>query len=118
MLEAVVAQKAQRQAQTAPMMNAQLGIASVPDVFIIMSDVFGCANWTVERTAEGYAARAASCKLCALSKRMGGANACNGWCLDPMRAMVSAADSAATGFEVRSTLMDGDCCHVIIKTKE
>lgn len=115
-LDTVVAAKAQRQVQTAPMMNAQLGINSVPEVFTVMAGVFGCANWTVEQTAVGYAARATACKLCALSKKLGGANACNGWCLDPMRAMVQAADGSVTGFMVHSTLMDGDCCCVSIKT--
>ena len=115
-LDTVVAAKAQRQAQTAPMMNAQLGITSVPEVFTVMAGVFGCANWAVEQTAEGYAAQATACKLCALSKKLGGANACHGWCLDPMRAMVQAADGSVTGFEVHSTLMDGDCCRVSITT--
>ena len=115
-LDTVVAAKVQRQAQTAPMMNAQLGITSVPEVFTVMAGVFGCANWAVEQTSEGYSARATACKLCALSKKLGGANACNGWCLDPMRAMVQAADGSVTGFTVHSTLMDDDCCLVSIKT--
>ena len=116
-LEPVVAAKAQRQALTAPVMNAQLGVAAVPDVFTVLSGVFGCANWTVEHTADGYTALATSCKLCALSKKMGGANVCHGWCLNPIRAMAQAADENVWDFTVESTLMNADCCRVVIRTR-
>jgi hypothetical protein len=116
-LESVVAAKAQRQALAAPVMNAQLGVAAVPDVFTVLSGVFGCANWTVEYTADGYTALATSCKLWALSKKMGGANVCHGWCLNPMRAMAQAVDETVQDFAVESTLMDADCCRVVIRTR-
>ena len=117
-LTGVVAQKKARQVQTAPLVNKQLGIASVEDVFTLLADTFGCANWTVEKTADGYTATATACKLCALSKKMGGANPCRGWCLDPMAAMIDAVSEGRIGEEqiiVESTLMDGDCCSVLIK---
>ncbi|MGI5853820.1 MAG: hypothetical protein ACOX8I_05805 [Bacillota bacterium] len=116
-LEHVVAKKKERQPQTAPYMNQQLGIESVEDVFLRLSDTFGCANWVVEKAVDGYVATATACKLCALSKRMGGANPCHGWCLDPMMAMISAATNHKVGADqitVQSTLMDGDCCKVKI----
>jgi hypothetical protein len=66
----------------------------------------------VEKTEEGYVAIATSCKLCALSKKMGGANPCNGWCLNPMIAMIAAADKIDAGnLAVESTLMTGDRCN-------
>lgn len=117
-LESVVAQKKARQAQTAPIINKQLGIDTVDDVFTMLAGTFGCANWTVEKTADGYAATATVCKLCALSKKMGGANPCHGWCLDPMAAMIGAVSEGRIGeeqFIVESTLMDGDSCRVLIK---
>jgi hypothetical protein len=49
---------------------------------------------------------------------MGGANPCNGWCLDPMIAMLSAAakiDSAH--ITVESTLLKSDKCKMLINTK-
>jgi len=58
------------------------------------------------------------CKLCALSKKMGGANPCRGWCLDPMSAMIIAATNGeikSSDIEIISTLMDGECCKVKIK---
>lgn len=116
-LEHVVAKKKERQAQTAPYMNQQLGVENIEGVFLRLSDIFGCANWTVEKTVDGYIATATACKLCALSKRMGGANPCHGWCLDPMAAMITAATNNEVENEhitVQSTLMDGDCCKVKI----
>ena len=116
-LDSIVDQKKGRQAQTAPYMNAQLGINAPDEVFTKLSDVFGCANWTIEKTTDGFVATATSCKLCALSKRMGGANPCSGWCLDPMFAMINSLANNETGsfhVAVQSTLMTGDCCKVTV----
>lgn len=117
-LDNIVARRKARQAQSAPLINQQLGVDTVEDVFNKLSEVYGCANWVVEKTDEGYAAVATACKLCALSMKMGGANPCNGWCLDPMFAMITAV-SGIDGDEilVESTLMSGDCCKVLIKEK-
>lgn len=118
-LEHVVAKKKERQPQTAPYMNQQLGIENIEGVFTGLADIFGCANWTVEKAVDGYIATATVCKLCALSKKMGGANPCHGWCLDPMMAMIIAVTNNEVGNEhitVQSTLMDGDYCKVKIVT--
>lgn len=89
------------------------------DVFNRLSEIYGCANWAVEETDDGYAATATACKLCALSKKMGGANPCNGWCLDPMFAMITAVSRiAGENMTVESTLMDGDCCKLSIREKQ
>lgn len=114
-LPAIVEKRKERQAQTAPFLNQQLGIEAVEDIFYKLSEVYGCANWSVEKTNNGYIAMAAACKLCALSKKMGGANPCNGWCLDPMFAMIVATGKVNTdSIIVESTLMTGDCCKVLI----
>ncbi len=116
-LEQIVERKADRQAQTSAYMNEQLGVKTVEEVFAALVDIFGCANWKVEKTEEGYAATATACRLSALSKSMGGANPCQGWCLGPMAGMVAAVakDSAlAVDFQVQSTLMDGNCCKVLV----
>lgn len=117
-LDAIVKGRKERQAQTAPHLNQQLGIESVEDVFYKLSEIYGCANWSVEKTTDGYIATATSCKLCALSKKMGGANPCNGWCLDPMIAMLSAAMKIdAQRILVESTLMTDALCKIVIVTK-
>ena len=114
-LETIVERKKERQAQTATFLNQQLGIETVEDVFGKLSEIYGCANWSVEKKDEGYIATAVSCKLCALAKKMGGANPCNGWCLDPMFAMITATEKTDTeSIVIESTLMAGDCCKVLV----
>ncbi|HCS74363.1 MAG TPA: hypothetical protein DIW17_10875 [Clostridiales bacterium] len=114
-LETIVEKRKERQAQTAPYLNQQLGIQSVEDLFYTLSEIYGCANWSVDKTKDGYIAIATSCKLCALSKKMGGANPCNGWCLDPMIAMLSEVCKIDNKYiTVESTLMNDDCCKVSI----
>lgn len=114
-LETIVVRRKERQAQTAPYLNQQLGIQSVEDVFYTLSEIYGCANWSVKKTEEGYVATATSCKLCALSKKMGGANPCSGWCLDPMIAMLSDVSKIdSKQITVESTLMNDGCCKVSV----
>lgn len=120
-LDKIVETKKERQVQTAPYMNAQLEIASPEEVFTKLTDTFGCANWMIEKTEDRFIAIATSCKLCALSKRMGGANPCQGWCLDPMFAMITAATDGGVSeknIAVESTLMTGEHCKVIITMSE
>jgi hypothetical protein len=115
----IVERRKERQAQSAALLNQQLGIQTVEDVFSRLSQVYGCANWAIEKTDDGYVATATACKLCALSKKMGGANPCNGWCLDPMFAMITAVSSIeGENITVESTLMDGDCCKVSIRQNQ
>lgn len=115
-LEAVIERRKERQMQTAPYLNQQLGIQNAEDVFYKLSEIYGCANWSVIKTDDGYAATATSCKLCALSKKMGGANPCLGWCLDPMTAMLcDVCKINSEHITVESTLMNSDCCKVFIE---
>jgi len=117
-LETIVERRKKRQAQAAPFLNQQMNIQDIGDVFHTLSEIYGCANWQVTKTEDGYTAIATSCKLCALSKKMGGANPCNGWCLDPMIAMITATGKMDTGsITVESTLMTGDCCKVSISIR-
>ena len=98
-------------------LNSHLGIQSVEDVFYTLSEIYGCANWSVAKTEDGYVATATSCKLCALSKKFGGASPCTGWCLDPMFAMIAAVGKVnPENIAAQSTLMNGNCCKVLINT--
>jgi len=117
-LETVVEKRKERQAQTAPYLNQQLGIKNAEEVFHTLSEIYGCANWTVEKTEDGYVATANSCKLCALSKKMGGANPCDGWCLNPMIAMLSdVCGIDSKNVTVESTLFNNDYCKVSINVE-
>jgi hypothetical protein len=114
-LETIVERRKERQIQTAPYLNQQLEIKNIEEVFHTLSEIYGCANWTVKKTEDGYVAEATSCKLCALSKKMGGANPCDGWCLNPMIAMLSDVCKIDRKYiTVESTLMNGDCCKITI----
>lgn len=113
----VVESKKLHQPASAPRMNQMIGAQTAKDVFTNLSGLFGCANWQVEETPNKLTATATACKLCALSKQMGGANPCNGWCLDPMRAMIQALESpgvASDTFTILETLYTGDKCRVTI----
>lgn len=112
-LPSIEKRKQERQAQTAPYLLSQLKITSIEGVFTCLSDLFGCANWSVQSTDSGYRATATACKLCAFSKKMGGASPCKGWCLDPMIAMIGALEPKA-GVMVESTLMDQSSCSLTI----
>ncbi|HCG36600.1 MAG TPA: hypothetical protein DER23_09695 [Clostridiales bacterium] len=117
-LDTIVEKRKERQTQIASFLNQQLGIETVEDVFCMLSQIYGCANWVIEKTNNGYIATAVSCKLCALSKKMEGANPCHGWCLDPMFAMITATGKVDTGsIVVESTLMTGDCCKVSVNLR-
>jgi hypothetical protein len=117
-LDTTVAKRKLRQAQAAPMLNRQVGVESVKDVFSKLVELYGCANWTVQKTSDGYDATATTCMLCALSKKMGGANPCHGWCLDPMIAMIGAVSGIPEDrITVESTLMDSDACRMRIEAE-
>lgn len=116
-LDDIVIQRGARQAQSAPYMMQQLDIGTVEEVFSRLSEVFGCASWMVEKAPEGYVATAKSCKLCALSKRMGGASPCQGWCIDPMEAMIKSIaeqEGLDASIIVEGTLMEHDQCRLAI----
>ncbi len=120
-LDSVVEKKKQNQEQTASLMCQQLGIKSEEEVFKKMVEVFGCANWNVEKKENGYTAKATSCMLAALSKKMGGANPCYGWCLNPMIAMINIVSHGKVDIQnvsIESTLMEGDSCRIQIQIKK
>ncbi|MGE0073834.1 MAG: hypothetical protein AB7S52_01245 [Sphaerochaetaceae bacterium] len=116
-LSSIVARKEARQEQTAPFMLQQLGIETEEEVFARLSEVFGCANWQVEKQETGFVATATACKLCALSKKMGGASPCHGWCIDPMTAMIkeiSRSKGYVAQVSLEGTLMEQDRCTLAI----
>jgi len=120
-LDEITKKRKERQPQTAPIINEQLGVENVADVFTKLSEVFGCAYWKVDSTPEGYEATAKECKLYALCKKMGGADACDGWCLEPIKAMIASVSKGKINYDdiaVISTLNNGECCKIIINSIE
>jgi hypothetical protein len=110
-LEAATAQKRAEQLATGAGRAAQMGIGEPREVFTRLAELFGCADWTVEEAADGFAATASHCLVCALAKRMGAPSPCRIGCLDPMEGMICGLVPGAR-FEVEQTLFGGDRCRV------
>jgi len=110
-LDKVTAIKAQNAAKSAKMQVNSFGIRSPEDVFQNLARVFNCANWQIEYCEQGFTAKATACKLCGLTKRMGGDSPCDIYCLNPMKSMVKVI-APEKQFVVESTLWEHDCCEV------
>jgi hypothetical protein len=95
---------------------AQLGISNTEEVFTKLSDLMGCADWSIEgaEDGKGFAASASRCLLCAMAKRLGAQSPCHIFCLDPMEGMVKGLSENAD-FEVQSTLYEGSPCRVVVR---
>ena len=115
-LEKVTKQKKNEQLACGKARAAQLGIASPEEVFIKLSDLMGCADWSVadDASGSGFTATATRCMLCSLSKRMGTQSPCRIYCLDPIEGMVKGL-LADADFDVQSTLYESSQCCVLIK---
>lgn len=116
-LDKVTTDKRHEQMAGGKVRAAQLGIQSPKEVFEILPEIFGCANWTAEETDEGITARATNCMLCALSRKMGADSPCNIYCLDAMEGMVKGLDDDAE-YHVHSTLWNENECKVSVKTRK
>ncbi len=116
-LEKVTQQKRAEQLAGGRMRAAQMGITSPEEVFTKLSDLMGCANWTVERSTDGeLTATASRCMLCAMAKKMGTQSPCHIYCLDPMEGMVKGLNEN-TCYDVQSTLYESAECRVVIGDK-
>jgi hypothetical protein len=112
-LQKVTEEKLAEQMENGKMRAAQMGITKKQDVFAVLSEIFGCANWETTDTKTGFTAEASACMLCGLAKKMGAESPCNIYCLDPMEAMVKGIDDSAN-FTVHETLWEGRKCHVVV----
>ena len=114
-LEKVVERKAARKVETGKWMNSQLGNGAPEEVFTSLTELMNCARWEINKTETGFEARAAQCRLMALSNQMGGARPCEGWCLNPMKGMLMAMGIDEADIQVKSTLHDGKVCELQVK---
>ncbi len=114
-LEKVTAEKKTEQLANGKLRAAQLGIQRPVEVFEVLPEVFGCANWHTEGTAESFEATATGCMLCGLAKKLGAGCPCNIHCLDAMEGLVRGVDENAQ-YDVISTLWDQTKCKVVVRT--
>ena len=117
-LEKVTSQKRAEQLSAGKARAAQMGIASPEEVFLKLSELMGCANWTIAANEDGsaFTATASRCMLCALAKKMGTQSPCHIHCLDPMEGMVKGLHSTAE-YRVMSTLFEDVQCRVEVSKK-
>lgn len=114
-LEKVTQQKRVEQLAVGKVRAEQMGITNAENVFTKLTDLMGCANWTVSASEDGcgFTATASYCMLCALAKKMGAQSPCRIYCLDPMEGMVKGLIEGAE-FDVQCTLYEGTHCSVAI----
>ena len=113
-LEKVTLQKRAEQFAGGKARAMQLGITSPDEVFTKLSELMGCADWTISPDENGgFTATASRCMLCALAKKMGAQSPCRIYCLDPMEGMVKGLDENAE-YDVQDTLYEGSGCRVIV----
>ena len=116
-LEKVTRQKRAEQLVSGKARATQLGFARKEEVFTQLSELMGCANWTIHANEDGtgFTATASLCMLCVMAKRMGTQSPCHIYCLDPMEGMVRGLDDQAD-FSLAGTLFDGEECRVVVTT--
>jgi hypothetical protein len=111
-LENVTSRKRQEQINTSKMRAAQFAITKPEEVFLKLSEIFGCASWEIiSNTNGGFTAQTRSCKLCAIAKKIGAPSPCRLYCLDPMEGLIKAVKNDAV-YTVEETLWDGSKCSV------
>ncbi len=66
-LERTTASKRGEQIRSGGLKAKQLGVQKPEERFSVLTEIFGCANWTVEQAEEGFTAVATSCMLCGLA---------------------------------------------------
>lgn len=113
-LEAVTAEKKMEQLATGAVRAQQLGIQRPEEVFVVLPEIFECADWKVKSSTTGFIAEATRCTLCAMAKKMGTENPCEIYCLDPMEGLVQGVRPGAD-YRVDSTLWTGQKCQVEVK---
>jgi hypothetical protein len=115
-LERVIERKHAEQMVTGKQRLAAFGITRPEEVFLKLSEIFGCARWEiVNDSAASFLAQSGSCTLCAIAKKLGAPSPCHLYCLDPMEGLLKAIAPAAV-YTVESTLWAGKQCRVKVST--
>lgn len=114
-LEKVTEQKRKEQLMSGKARALQMGISSAEEVFSKLSDIMGCADWTIESdgAGSGFTANASKCLLCGIAKKIGTQSPCRMYCLNPMEGMVKGIVENVS-FDVQSTLYESTQCRVVI----
>jgi hypothetical protein len=110
-LEQVTARKREEQMASGAARARQMGLSDASQVPVVLSEIFRCADWKVDKTAAGFTAETRTCVLCGMAKKMGGARPCEIYCLHPMDGMIRGIDPSLA-VTVTETLWDGTTCRM------
>ncbi len=110
-LKNVTQRKKAEQMATGKMKAEQLGVTSPEAVFTRLAEVFNCAVWEIQNGEEEFVAETATCKLCAVAKKISAPAPCYLYCLDPMEGMIKGLNPSAD-FVVEETLWRGEKCRI------
>ena len=110
-LPGITDRKRQENIVSGRMRAGQFGITKPEEVFLRLSELFGCANWDISNNHDGFTARTNSCMLCAIAKKTGAPSPCRLYCLDPMEGLLKGIEEKAD-FVVRDTLWASSECNI------
>lgn len=110
-LKEVTQIKKKEQMDSGKMKAEMFGFDKAEVIFLFLSDLVNCANWKIKENGTGFTAISKSCKLCAISKKMGTDSPCNIYCLDPIEGMIKGIEPESV-FKVQEKLWDGKECRV------
>jgi hypothetical protein len=113
-LEKVTQRKKAEQMATGKMKAEQFGITSPEAVFTRLAEVFNCAAWEIINGENKFVAENATCKLCAIAKKINAPSPCHLYCLDPMEGMIRGLNPGAD-FAVEETLWEGRKCRIRVE---
>lgn len=108
-LEKVTETKFNQQQFAASAQLKQLGINSAEELFDRFSKIFGCIQWKVRADKERFIAMGESCLLCSISKKIGTAQPCYIYCINPFKSFAKALEPSLN-LRVNETLWDGPKC--------
>jgi hypothetical protein len=114
-LHNVTQRKKAEQMATGKMKAEQFGVTSPEAVFTRLAEVFNCAAWEIKNAEDKFVAETATCKLCAIAKKINAAAPCHLYCLDPMEGMIKGLNPSAD-FVVEETLWEGTKCRIRVKS--
>jgi hypothetical protein len=114
-LEEVTETKFNQQQFAASAQLKQLGINSAEELFERFSKIFGCIQWKVSTNKERIIAMGESCLLCSISKKIGTAQPCYMYCINPFKSLAKALEPSLN-LSVNETLWNGHKCEFELKS--
>jgi hypothetical protein len=110
-LEKVTKEKKNNQAVTGKSNAVLFDVENPKESFTKTREILNCADWEVTSNQLGFTAEATSCKLCAMSKKLGEHSPCYIYCINVQEGIIKSFEPDAV-LDVKETLWDGHKCIV------